>query len=75
MTEYSPFITNRLKDEYTTAVVEAMSLEEMKTYCTQVIALTVDLDTYEMVEEKCINEFGQEGFDEMIAKVRLLETE
>ena len=75
MTEYSPFLTNSLKDEYITAMVEAMSFDELKAYATQVISLTVDLDSYEMVEEKYINEFGQEGFDEMIAKIRLLEPE
>ena len=59
----------RLKEEYTDALVESMSMGQVYSYLKQIIYNDVSVEDGEAVAKKIVRQFGQEFYDELVTEI------
>ena len=59
----------KLKEEYTDALVESMSMGQVYSYLKQIIYNDVSVEDGEAVAKKIVRQFGQDFYDELVADI------
>ena len=59
----------RLKEEYTDALVESMSMGQVYSYLKQIIYNDVSVEDGEAVAKKIVRQFGQDFYDELVTDI------
>ena len=57
---------DRLKDEYTLALVESMTYEQMRAYLRNIFYHSVALDDADDLAKTIVRKFGQEFYDRLV---------
>ena len=59
----------KLREEYTDALVESMSMGQVYAYLKQIIYNDVSVEDGEAVAKKIVRQFGQDFYDELVADI------
>ena len=64
-------LVNRLKDEYCTAKVEQMSVQQMRSYLFQIFSNDIAFADQEELKKAILRDFGQEFYEDLLADFSL----